>query len=586
MLCARSAFPPFGPGRSGHVKSILKIFFRARGANPWVVLACLILASVCQGIGLATLVPILGAATGTADQSFISESVRTAFGAVGLHPSLGSLILLLVAGTLLSSLIQMLVMRKVGYANAEVANHMRVQLIRLMLGVRWSYLLQHPAGRIANSFSGEVGRSQQAYQLSAQFVAEAVQTVILLLVAFVVSWKLALASLVIGGATGAAVHFLVARAKKAGKAQTQLSRELMSLLTDTIDNLKPIKAMGAQQDFVGFFERRLRRLRKALRRQVVNREALRNGQDALLAVCLGGAAYVAIDIFAIPLDRVVVVGVILSRTVKGIGRLQSFLQQAVIVESPFREVENLIKELADNQENTGGRQPPTYTRDIRFDRVTFSYGPRDVLAQVSLDIPVGSITVLTGPSGAGKTTLIDLVLGLHRPRSGRILIDGADLAQIDLQAWRTQVGYVPQELILFHDTVFENLTLGDPAYGAADVEEALRLAGASEFVAQLAEGVNTVVGNKGARLSGGQRQRIALARALIRKPRLLILDEVTSALDPESELAICRNIQDLRSRTTVLAVTHRPAFLDIATHIYQLGDGGVRASLHPEHATA
>lgn len=567
--------------------SILKIFFRARGANPWVVLGCLILASLSEGVGLATLVPILGAATGTADQSVVGRTVRAGFDAVGLRPAMGPLILVLVGGMLVSSLISLLVMRKVGYANAEVANSMRVRLVRLMLGVRWSYLLQHPAGRIANSFSGEVGRSQQAYQLSAQFVAESAQTAVMLALSFFVSWKLALAALAIGLATGAAVHFLVARAKRAGKAQTQLSRELMSLLTDTIDNLKPLKAMGAQQDFVGFFERRLRRLRKALRRQVVNREALRNGQDALLAVCLGGAAYVAIEGFAVPLDQLIVVGVILSRTVKSIGRLQSFLQQAVVVESPFREVENLIAELAANQENTGGTKTPSLRREIRFDRLTFSYGPRDVLAGVSLDVPAHSITVLTGPSGAGKTTLIDLVLGLHRPQAGRILIDGVDLAEIDLQAWRRQVGYVPQELILFHDTVFENLTLGDPAYGAAEVEEALALAGAEGFVAHLPQGVRTVVGNKGARLSGGQRQRIALARALIRKPSLLILDEVTSALDPESELAICRNIEALRERTTVLAVTHRSAFLRIATRVYQLGgDGGARPAALPAAASA
>src|SRR5688572_7252039 len=173
--------------RSWFVISIIKTFFRARGANLWFVLACLVVASLCEGLGLATLVPILGAATGAADQSFISESVKGTLSAAGLNPSLGTLILVLVAGMLLKSLISLLVMRKVGYANAEVANQMRLRLIRLMLGVRWGYLLHHPAGRIANSFSGEVGRSQQAYQLAAQFMAEAVQSVVMLLLAFVVS---------------------------------------------------------------------------------------------------------------------------------------------------------------------------------------------------------------------------------------------------------------------------------------------------------------------------------------------------------------------------------------------------------------
>ncbi|MGD9507797.1 MAG: ABC transporter ATP-binding protein [Geminicoccaceae bacterium] len=553
--------------------SVLRIFFTARGANPWVVLVCLVVASLCEGFGFATLVPLLGAATGAGNQSFVSESIRGVLHGIGLDSSIGTLIIVLVAGMLLNSVISLYVMRKVGYANAEVANNMRVRLVKQMLGARWSYLLEHPTGRIANAFSGEVGRSQQAYQLAAQFVAEAVQTAVMLILALLISWRLALISIVIGLATGAAVHFLVSRAKKAGRAQTQLTKELVSLLTDTLDNLKPLKAMGAQQEFVEFFDRRLHRLRRALRRQVINREALRNGQDALLAICLGAAAYLAIAVLDTSLEQVIVIGLILQRTVKGFGRLQAFLQQAVIVESPFKEVEELISELAANQENPGGKLQPHFERDIRFDGVSFAYGARQVLDGTDLVVPAGSITVLTGMSGAGKTTLMDLVLGLHRPESGRILIDGVDLAQIDLQAWRTMIGYVPQELILFHASVRENLTLGDDAYDERAVAEALRWAGAEEFVAQLPAGVETEVGTKGARLSGGQRQRIALARALIRRPRLLILDEVTSALDPESEREICRNIVELQGRTTVLAVTHRPAFLEIATHVYQIEDG-------------
>ncbi|MEK0082361.1 ABC transporter ATP-binding protein [Benzoatithermus flavus] len=564
--------------------NILRIFFRARGANPWVVLACLIVASLCEGVSLATMVPLLGAASGSSHPSFVSRLVTDTLDRLGLHPSLGALIAVLVGFMLLNAAVSLFAMRKVGYANAEVANDMRARLIRHLLGVRWSYLLDHPAGRIANAFSGEVSRSQQAYQLAAQFVAEAVETVVMLLLAVLVSWKLALGALLVGLSTGSAVHFLVLRAKKAGRRQTELTKELVSLLTDTIDNLKPLKAMGAQQAFAGFFERRLHRLRKALRRQVLSREALRNGQDALLAVCLGVAAYFALVVFSNSLEQVIVVGVVLTRTAKGIGRMQTFLQQAVIVEAPFMEVENLIRELEENQENRGGGVEPRFEREIRFERVSFGYGAKGVLREASLEVPAGSITVLTGPSGAGKTTLIDLVLGLHRPQAGRILLDDLDLAAVDLQAWRTRVGYVPQELILFHDTVLENLTLGDPAYSERDAEEALRLAGALEFVMQLPEGMGTVVGAKGARLSGGQRQRISLARALIRRPKLLILDEVTSALDPESERAICRNIAALRARTTVLAVTHRPAFLEIATRIYHLENGSVRAMREQEPA--
>ena len=257
-----------------------------------------------------------------------------------------------------------------------------------------------------------------------------------------------------------------------------------------------------------------------------------------------------------------------------------------MVESPFHEVEALIADLAANQENPGGNILPSFEREIRYEAVSFAYGARQVLHKTSLVVPAGSITVLTGMSGAGKTTLIDLVLGLNRPQSGRILIDGVDLAEIELQAWRAMVGYVPQELILFHASVAENLVVSAGDHSPEEIEEALRLAGAADFVARLPEGVDTVVGTKGARLSGGQRQRIALARALIRRPRLLILDEVTSALDPESERDICRNLVALRDRTTVLAVTHRPAFLEIATRVYQIDQGVATATAASERVPA
>jgi len=155
------------------VKSVLRIFFHAPGANPWVVLACLVVASICEGVGLASLVPLLAAASGSSKTSFISTSIHGTLASLGLDASLGALIVIMILGLLLKALISMEVMRRVGYANAEVANSMRVRLIRQMLGARWSYLLEHPSGRIANAFSGEVGRSQQAYQLAAQFVAQA-----------------------------------------------------------------------------------------------------------------------------------------------------------------------------------------------------------------------------------------------------------------------------------------------------------------------------------------------------------------------------------------------------------------------------
>ncbi|MFW6340294.1 MAG: ATP-binding cassette domain-containing protein, partial [Wenzhouxiangella sp.] len=190
-------------------------------------------------------------------------------------------------------------------------------------------------------------------------------------------------------------------------------------------------------------------------------------------------------------------------------------------------------------------------------------------------LPAGLLTVLTGPSGSGKTTLIDLVAGLLHPDAGRILIDGVDLQEIDHRRWRRLIGYVPQDPLLINDTVIRNLTLGDPALGPDDAERALKMADAWDFIRTLPEGMDTVLGERGGRLSGGQRQRLAIARALIHRPALLILDEATSNLDQASEGAVISTINQLKGQLTMLAVSHDDALVAAADCAVRLQDGKV-----------
>jgi ATP-binding cassette subfamily C protein len=203
---------------------------------------------------------------------------------------------------------------------------------------------------------------------------------------------------------------------------------------------------------------------------------------------------------------------------------------------------------------------------------------KPVLKDVSLEIPAGRITTLIGESGSGKTTIADLLLGLFLVDSGRITLDGVPLDQIDLLRWRSMVGYVPQEVLLFNSTVFDNVALGDPGISEADVRAALEDAGCMGFVNELPEGLKAPVGERGAMLSGGQRQRIALARALVHRPALLILDEATSALDPETEAEICQTVRRQAGKLTVLAITHQPAWVTIADRVYRVIEGSVETS--------
>jgi ATP-binding cassette subfamily C protein len=310
-----------------------------------------------------------------------------------------------------------------------------------------------------------------------------------------------------------------------------------------------------------------------LRRQVVSQYALKNLEEMLVAVAIGIGFYFATTRWNVPVSQLLVMGVLLFQAVSSVGKMQRQYQKAVIFESAYWALRALIDEAASAREPNPGTAAPTLERGCRFEGVSFGYGRENVLEQATLEIPACGLTVITGASGSGKTTLTDLLLGFYQPQAGRVLIDGVPLTEIDLQAWRGMVGYVPQELILFHDTVLANVTLGDPRLGEAEARQALEAAGAWEFVAALPEGLHSVVGEKGAKLSGGQRQRIALARALAGRPKLLILDEVTSALDPQTERDICRNIDALSHGMTILAITHREAWTEIADRTYRVEAG-------------
>jgi ATP-binding cassette subfamily C protein len=277
----------------------------------------------------------------------------------------------------------------------------------------------------------------------------------------------------------------------------------------------------------------------------------------------------------VPAAELAVISILLIQIVNAISKIQKQYQVAAILESAYYNVQKQIVESGAEREVDQGAAIPSFERGCKLVDVSFSHPHTPVLHNVSLNFPKGTITVLTGPSGAGKTTISDLLIGFHTPDSGQVLVDERPLQELALHQWRSMIGYVPQELVLFHDTVFSNIALGDPEIGEPEVRAALKAAGALDFVEEMAEGLHTPVGEKGSKISGGQRQRIALARALVKQPQLLILDEVTSALDPETERAIVNNILALRDHSTVIAITHRTAFLDIADQIYELADGRV-----------
>jgi ATP-binding cassette subfamily C protein len=225
------------------------------------------------------------------------------------------------------------------------------------------------------------------------------------------------------------------------------------------------------------------------------------------------------------------------------------------------------------REASAGKRAPTLARGLSLDAVSVAHAGQAVLEGASIEVPAVGITAILGPSGAGKTTIVDLLTGLVRPDAGTVRVDGVPLDELDLPRWRAMIGYVPQELFLLHDSVRINVSLGDPELSEADVRAALRDAGALEFVSALPEGLDSSVGERGMLLSGGQRQRIAIARAIVRRPKLLVLDEATAALDAAHEGAIWQTVARLGEHTAVVAISHQPALVQFADRVYRIQHG-------------
>jgi ATP-binding cassette subfamily C protein len=268
---------------------------------------------------------------------------------------------------------------------------------------------------------------------------------------------------------------------------------------------------------------------------------------------------------------------LIPRLAAGQNQLQAFLSEL----PAFENLMTIYRECVANAEvpDAAGRAAgpgPALAHEIRLERVGFRYDALRpmVLEDVSLSIAAGRITAIVGASGAGKSTVADLVNGLLSPVSGRVLVDGVDLTPQTARAWRRHAGYVAQDTVLFHDTVRANLRWAYPEASEQEMTESLKLA-AAEFVFDLPQGLDTVVGDRGMLLSHGQRQRIALARALLRKPTLLILDEATNSLDLDNEKRILDAIERLQGRTTILMIAHRPSAVQRAQTIYVLENGRV-----------
>lgn len=540
-----------------------------------------LVAGLAEGVGLITLLPILELAMEMGDgvePTGLAAVVASLLGAVGLDFTLEILLGALVLMFCGKALAIVAANQQAGFIVARVAMEMRLELLRGLLKARWIHFIAYPTGFLANAISNEAQRTAAAYREFTSILSDAILAVVYVVVVLLVSWQTALAGTIVGAGVLYLLRGFVGESRLAGGDQAQLMRALIARLTGALPALKPVKAMAREDYLLPLLESETEGFYKAQERAVVAFAMVHGMQEPIIVTALAVGLWGVVTFTSVPFASMIVMAALFYRLTATVANMQRRAVTVAEGEASYTSLQQHIYAARENAESWRGTEaPPSLSDSLVLDDVSFEYLEGvPVLRGIDARINTGELVALVGPSGEGKTTLCDLIVGLLEPTGGAILVDGQNLSGLDMHGWRRGIGYVPQEPLLFSDTILRNVTLGDADVSRADVEQALRTAGAWNFVSALEDGIDHEVGERGGTLSGGQRQRIALARALVGSPRLLILDEPTTALDAVTEAGICDALVALKGRITMVAISHQPAIRDIADRVFRL-EGGVMA---------
>ena len=440
---------------------------------------------------------------------------------------------------------------------------------------KWSFFSGESQGKILNTMNKELITIGDTIGAIATQFSQLIQFFIYLSIPLWLNASMTITAIVIAFIFGVLFLGLNKYSYKLGKMDTETSNIAMGVLSEILQSARIILGFGKQNDarfkYINAFDAHMN---VAIKSQVLT--AIVPNFFKPLGIL---ATVIAFGIALNQGSRIPELTAVLWSLLNIMPILSTLLQTNISINNFIPSYEQLLflrKRANEHKEIEGNIIFKELIEGVRLENVCFSYvDNKTTISNLDLFIAKGKVTALVGESGSGKSTITDLVLGLQKPNEGLVNIDGNSLNNFNQESFRKRVGYVPQETILFNSSVRENLLWSSSSSSEEDIWEALEAANAGLFVRHLPQGLDTIVGDRGTRMSGGQTQRIALARALLRKPELLILDEATSALDDESERLIKESIEGLSKNTTILIVAHRLSTIKNADQVYIMQNGRI-----------
>lgn len=444
---------------------------------------------------------------------------------------------------------------------------------------KFSSLNRQRQGVLLNNMINEPSFASKALRDLIDFAANIILSFSIIILLSVVNWRITAIVLSISVIIMLMIWKVTQRYSLAvGKKKIELNQQIGGIAAESISGIRQIKTFSMEKLIIREFFKRLDILFNLIVRFNLMSSLPKAFTEMIVMVAVIGIIIFYRYAINVPVASIIpLLGFFLVASQRLFGKLSTLLSERMSILSyipSLKLVSTTVNENSVLEKINDGERFGTIRNGIRFDGVRFFYGNRKPLFDgLNIEIKKGCITAIVGPSGSGKSTICDLLIRFYKPISGRILIDDKDLKEYNIQSWRNCIGYVSQEAFLFNLSVRENILIGKPEAGNDEILFAAKQADADGFIDTLPQKYDTIIGDSGLVLSGGQRQRIAIARALIRNPELLILDEATSSLDSESEQSIFESLKKLRGTKTILIITHRVSSLAFADQIYVLDNG-------------
>lgn len=544
-----------------------------------VLIAWTALVGLSEGISVVLLLPLLnrvGIASG-GTQSVATRLIEKTLTTVGAT-SVGEILLLVILIAAVQAILAIFLnWWTVRLARSEQCR-CQLQLFRSFMRAKWTFLTDRKAGELTNAIVTESERLARAIILCLSLLGSAVVVVIYVGLAALTAWHATLGLVCFGLAIAGAMSRLYRKSYALGASVGPFNSQLQSLLEEQFIGAKFIKASAGVDAAAAQLE--------PLVRQLGNVNAFAAFMPLAVRGILECAALISLAVFLVVAGlglggapgNVIIVLALFGRLFPRMTAVQAQLHSLNANVHSVRVIRALLVAAeADAEREYGSLRPLKISRpsSVTVRNLSVELAGRVVLDHVSMTAPIPGIAAIVGKSGAGKSTLIHTLLSLADPSAGSIQLGNYELASAPLGAWRRTIGYVPQDTILFHASIRDNLTLVNPAASEAEIRTAARRAHALEFIKLLPEGFETIVGDQGVKLSGGQRQRIGIARALLINPALLILDEAMSALDTRLEIDLLHTLEELREEIGILLVAHRLAAARVADVIYVLEAGKI-----------